>query len=375
MTGTPHPGPRVPHPGTDMRHHAPYMEWAKTRPAARYDLAISNLLAASIEDLPGAAEALALTGRNDNGYAPLLEAIAGRYGVPPAQVTTAQGCSGANFLIYAALLEPGDDVLIEEPGYDPLLGAARLVGANVTRFRRELSDGFALDPGRIRAAMTPRTRLIVVTSPHNPTGAVADRSTIEAIGAIAAEYDAYLVVDEVYLDTVGPDQRPAATLGERFITTSSLTKSYGLAGLRCGWILSSEDVAAKVRRARDVVDGTGAIVTERLGVLAFEHLDVLHARAKRILETNRPIVLEALRRRPELELVEPQGGTVVFPRLKDVDDTSRFAERLLEEQDTAIVPGRFFQAPQHFRVGFSGPTEALRNGLSALEKALNARAW
>jgi aspartate/methionine/tyrosine aminotransferase len=358
-----------------MRHHAPYMEWAKSRPAARFDLAISNVLGASIEDLPGAADALALTGRNDNGYAPLLEAIAGRYGVSPAQVTTAQGCSGANFLVYAALLAPGDDVLIEEPGYDPLLGAPRLVGANVVRFKRDLADGFALDPDRVRAAMTPRTRLIVITSPHNPTGAVADRPTLEAIGDTAANHGAYVVVDEVYLDTVDANPSPAAAFGDRFISTSSLTKSYGLAGLRCGWILSSEDVAAKLRRARDVVDGTGSIVAERLGVLAFQHLDALHARAKRILDTNRPVALEVLRRRPELELVEPQGGTVAFPRLKEVDDTSHFAEQLLRERDTAIVPGRFFQAPQHFRLGFSGPEETLREGLARLEAALDARAW
>ena len=156
---------------------------AKRRPAATCDLAISNLLAASIADLRGAADALALTGRNDNGYGPLLEAIAARYGVAPSQVTTAQGCSGANFLVYAGLLEPGDDVLIEEPGYDPLLGAARLVGANVVRVRREFAEGFALDPARIRAAIPSRTRLIVITSPHNPTGAIADRLTLEAIGA------------------------------------------------------------------------------------------------------------------------------------------------------------------------------------------------
>ncbi len=351
------------------------MEWAKTRPSARYDLAISNLLAASIEDLPGAAEALALSGRNDSGYAPLLEAIAARYGVTPARVTTAQGCSGANFLVYAALLEPGDDVLIEEPGYDPLLGAPRLVGANVVRFKRTFDTGFGVDPDRVRAAMTPRTRLIVVTSPHNPSGAIVDPDAIRELGAIAAEQKAYVVVDEVYLDATDATQRSAATYGERFITTSSLTKSYGLAGLRCGWILSSEEVAAKLRRARDVVDGTGSIVAERLGVLAFEHLDALLARARRILAENRPIVLDVLKRRPELELVEPRGGTIVFPRLKGVEDTSRFADRLLTELDTAIVPGHFFQAPSHFRIGFSGPTDALRGGLAAIEKALDARAW
>ena len=358
-----------------MHHQAPYMEWAKTRPSAAYDLAISNLRAASIDDLPGAADALALSGPNDNGYGPLLEAVAARYGVGRGQVTTAQGTSGANFLVYAALLEPGDDVLIEEPGYDPLLGAARLVGGHVVRFRREFADEFALDPDRIRAAMTPRTRLIVVTSPHNPSGAMADPDTLHAIGGIAAEHGAHVLVDEVYLDATDASQPAAATYGDRFISTSSLTKSYGLAGLRCGWILSSVEVAARIRRARDVVDGTGSIVAERLSVVAFEHLDVLIARARRILAENRPIALDVIRRRPELECVEPRGGTIVFPRLREVDDTSCFADRLLAERQTAIVPGRFFQAPQHFRLGFSGRTDALRAGLTALEAALDARAW
>ena len=95
---------------------APYMEWAKTRPAAAWDLAISNILGCSIDDLPGAADALALSGRNDNGYEPLLDAIARAVRRRPAQVTTAQGTSGANFLVYAALLAHGDDVLVETPG-------------------------------------------------------------------------------------------------------------------------------------------------------------------------------------------------------------------------------------------------------------------
>ena len=117
---------------------------------------------------------MSLSGRNDNGYAPLIDGIAARYGVDASQVTTATGAAGANFQACAALLEPGDDVLIERPGYDPLLGAARMLGAGTMRFERTFDDGYALDPERVRGAMTPRTRLIIVTSPHNPTSA-ADR--------------------------------------------------------------------------------------------------------------------------------------------------------------------------------------------------------
>lgn len=354
-----------------MRFHAPYMEWAKTRPAATFDLAISNVMGCSINDLPGATGELAFSGRNDSGYAPLLEAVAVRYGVQPSQVTTAQGASGANFLVFAALLSPGDEVLVERPGYDPLLGAPRLLGANVVQFERAFDEGFALNPERVAAAMTSRTKLVVITSPHNPSSVLADPAALRAIGEIAAARGAHVLVDEVYLDATAAETPTAATLGSMFIVTSSLTKSYGLAGLRCGWILSSEAVAARLRRARDVVDGTGSIVAERLSVVAFAHLDHLLARTRALLDVNLPLVREFLVSHPELECVDTVGGTVVFPRLRGVDDTTGFAERLLAERGTAIVPGRFFQTPSHFRLGFSGETGVLRGGLAALDVALS----
>ena len=358
-----------------MRFKAPYMEWAKTRPAARYDLAGSNVLTCSIEDLEGAADALALSGRNDTGYAPLMEAIAARYGVGVNQVTTAQGTSGANFLVCAALLEPGDEVLVERPGYDPLLGAPRLLNAIATRFERRFEDRFVLDADAVKRALTPRTRLIILTSPHNPSGVLADGAALDEIGRLAEANRAHVLVDEVYLDAAAPDAAPAAARGPAFISTSSLTKSYGLAGLRAGWILSSPEIAERLRRARDVVDGTGPIVTERLATLAFSQIDRLIARARALLDTNRPLVLDFLRTRAELDWIEPAGGTVVFPRLREADDTSGFASRLLASRQTAVVPGRFFQAPQHFRLGFSGDTAGLSGGLEALGAALDAREW
>ena len=358
-----------------MRFHAPYMEWAKTRPTPALDLASSNILNCSIEDLDGACEALSLSGHNDNGYAPLVDAIAKQYGVEPAQVTTANGAAGANFQVCAALLEPGDAVLVERPGYDPLLGAPRLLGAHVHRFDRRFEDRFALDPDRVARAMTPRTRLIIVTGPHNPTGAPTDPSALADIGRIAAASGAHVLVDEVYLDTMGSGARPAAALGDPFISTSSLTKSYGLSGLRCGWSLSSPKLAARILRTRDVIDGVGSIVAERLGVLAFSRLEHLKERAALLLAANAPRVREFLRSRPELDAIEPTAGTVVFPRLRGVEDTSRFADRLLAERGTAIVPGRFFEAPAHFRLGFGGPTQVVREGLAAVGAALDARAW
>lgn len=349
------------------------MHWAKTRPMPRFDLAGSNVLACSIADLDGACEALDLSGRNDNGYAPLLDGIASRYSVPPDRVTTAQGTSGANFLVYAALLQPGDDVLVETPGYGPLLDAPRLLGATINRFERRFDERYALSPKRVARGMTPRTKLVVITSPHNPTGVVVDAAALEAIGRTAAAQGAHVLVDEVYMDAAGTPARPAATLGDVFISTSSLTKAYGLSGLRCGWILSSPAVAERIRRVRDVVDGSGSIVAERLSVLAFAQLDRLLTRARALLSANHALLLEFLRSRPDLEWIEPGGGTVVFPRVRGMDDTSAFAERLLVHRETAIVPGRFFEAPSHFRLGFNIETDRLARGLEAIAAELDGR--
>jgi hypothetical protein len=348
------------------------MEWAKTRPTPRFDLAASNILACSLDDLPGAREAVSLSGENETGYAPLIDAIAERYGTTVERVTTASGTSGANFLVCAALLEPGDDVLVERPGYDPLLGAARMFGARTVRFERPFDTGFALDPTRVKDALTSRTRLIVVTLPHNPSGVAADRDALDEIGRIAARTGAHVLVDEVYLDVTSAAARPSAHRSDVFITTSSLTKSYGLSGLRCGWAIAGPDVTYRIQRARDIVDGTGSIVAERLGRLAFDHLDRLTTRARGILATNAALVKAFLASRPELEWIAPLG-TVVFPRIKGMADATAFADRLMRERQTAVVPGRFFEAPAHFRLGFGGDTAALQGGLEQLGDALSHR--
>lgn len=353
-----------------IRYHAPYMEWAKTRAAAEFDLAGSNILACSLADLPGAREAVDLAGANDNGYSPLVEAIGARYGVSPDRITTAGGTAGANFLALAALLEPGDEVLVERPGYDPLLGAARLFGASIARFDRSFDEGFALDPDRVRHAMTPRTKVIVITSPHNPTAVSAAPAALEAIGRIAEGAGAHVIVDEVYKDLTGDRTPPAAARGDVFVTTNSLTKSYGLSSLRAGWVIASPALSYRVRRARDVVDGSGSIVAERLATLAFQHLDALTERARTILARNKALADAFLQSRVELEWV-PSAGTIVFPRIRGTADSQPFVERLMRERKTALGPGFFFQAPAHFRLGYGGDAEKIRQGLAHVGAALD----
>lgn len=351
---------------------APYMAWAKLRTPPRYDLAGSNLLSCTLDDLAGG-DPLVLNGPNGEGWPPLVEAIAARYGVRTDQVATGPGCSGANFLAFAALVEPGDDVVVERPGYDPLLGALELLGARVRRFERRWEDRWAVDPDRVRAALTSRTRLVVVTSPHNPTGVLVSSDALDRIAEDAAAVGARVLVDEVYLDAVYVNRPvPAFTRHEAFVSTNSLTKSYGLAGLRAGWILAHRDVARAARRVRDVVDGTGAVPAEALAALAFRRLDALGRRARGIIEPNAERVARFVAGRPELEWVPPDGGTMAFPRVRGVRDTRELASALMRDSGTAVVPGAFFDAPEHIRIAFGADPATVSAGLEALGCALDA---
>lgn len=355
---------------------APYMRWAKTRPHVTYDLASSGLDPVTTAELLGEAaarDAFSISGPNDEGLIPLREAIAARYGVPADHVSIAGGTSGANFQAFLALVGPGDDVLIEQPGYDPLIGAARACGANVVRFERSWTKGFALDPYVVRTALTPRTKLIVISNAHNPSGAMASRDTLEQIGIMADAIGAIVLVDEVYAEAQHDDApwpQPAAKITPTFVSTNSLTKAYGLAGLRCGWILASPSLSERIREARDVIDGSGSFVAESLSLTAFHNIDRLRARARAILSRNLDLLRAMAASHPRLEWLEPAAGTTAFPKVRDMEDTAPFVDHLIREHDTIVVPGHFFQAPQHIRVAFGGDTEMIKVALSRLDQAL-----
>jgi aspartate/methionine/tyrosine aminotransferase len=353
---------------------APYMTWMKRVPPIAYNLMGSNLLHCEVEDLPGARDQLALDGPHEEGYEPLLEAIADRYSVGSDAVAVATGASGANFLACGALLRPGEEVLVERPAYDPLLGVPRFLGATVRRFDRVYEEGFRVNPERVASAITPKTRLVILSNLHNPTGAMASAEDLARVGEVADRVGARVLVDEVYLESVEtPAMRTAATLSPTFISTSSLTKSYGLSGLRAGWALADPELTEKMRRVRDIVDAVGSFPSEVLALLAFRNLPALHRRAQSILGPNFDRLQTFVDARSELEWVPPVGGSVGFPRIRGVGDSSPFVRALRERFDTGVVPGRFFEAPAHFRIALGGRADVLEEGLERLAQALDEK--
>ncbi|MGH9832906.1 MAG: aminotransferase class I/II-fold pyridoxal phosphate-dependent enzyme, partial [Blastocatellia bacterium] len=228
-----------------------------------------------------------------------------------------------------------------------------------------------IDVDELKRLVTPRTRLIVITSPHNPSGVAVDQAALKQIGELAREAGALALVDEVYRDILFEDALPvAARLGSQFITTSSLTKSYGLNGLRCGWILCEPELAERMRRLNDLFGSVGSMPSDALSVAAFRHLDKLEARTRAMIEPNAELVHRFLREHEDvLDCVVPPRSMIVFPRLKNHGDSEPLHD-LLRRFETSIVPGKFFEAPRHFRLGFAVKTEDVVAGLQNLSKAL-----
>ena len=355
-----------------MNTQSTYMQWAKKRPKVKYDLALSGILNLPFPELEARIEDVDLNGENSYGYAPLVDALRGHLDVPGESVVTISGgTSMANHLAMAAAIEHGDEVLIEEPTYEPLLALAKYFGARIKRFSRSFENSFRINPDELERKVSSATKLIVLTNLHNPSSTLIDEPTLRRIGEIAANAGARVLVDEVYLEAMFENApRSSVHLGRQFISTSSLTKGYGLSGLRCGWILAEPELAERMRLLHDIFSSLGPHPTERLSVVAMQKLPKFIARAKGILETNRAVLNDFLDSREDLKTVRPHQGTTCFPRLMKgrVDDLS---DLLHAKYDTAIVPGRFFESPQHFRIGMCAEPVLFKIGVERLGQALD----
>jgi aspartate/methionine/tyrosine aminotransferase len=186
-----------------------------------------------------------------------------------------------------------------------------------------------------------------------------------------------VLVDEVYLDVTSlihgdaPTMHSAARIDGPFVVTNSLTKSYGLAGLRNGWVIASPAVAERVRRVRDVVDNANSAPSDRLARLAFSEMPRLADRTRAILGHNLRAARTFFSVHPALEIAHPPMSSVAFPRLRGQADAEPFVGRLLDDYGVAVAPGRFFERPEHFRVSLAGRSESLESGLAKISEALD----
>jgi len=354
------------------------MAWAKRlNHNVTYDLFSSGMRCQlSDSELGIGPDAIKLQGEGDYfyGYMPLRELLAQKYRVHPDQVITSQGSSSANFLIASAIFEsPGGQALVEAPCYQPLLGAIQGAEAEIIRFERRFQDRYQIDLDQIKVVWNPNIRLVVITRLHNPSGVDIPITVLRELNDFAAAHYAWVLVDEVFLDFM---DKPisAASIGERLISTASLTKVYGMGDLRFGWGVGDSAIIRRAQEINDYISVHNPFISEYLGYRILSSPSVMATMRQRIkarVSENWSILDEWLTSIPEWEWVPPNGGIIFFPKVGTGDSGDRLAERLLANWDLAVTPGGFFDHPDHIRLGFGVGPELLKAGLERLRDAFH----
>jgi aspartate/methionine/tyrosine aminotransferase len=287
------------------------------------------------------------------------------------------GAAGALFIIATTLLDKGDELVVVHPNYATNIETPRAIGATLRTIELRFEERFELDIDKLKAAITPATKLISVTHPHNPTGACLSEAQLQQLAALAEDKGIYILVDETYRDMVFGRQLPlAAEYSPHIISVSSLSKTYGLPGLRTGWIICRDkQLLETFLAAKEQIHICGPVLDEELAYRYLLHRDRHFPRIREDIAVKFNIVKSWMNRQDEWEWVEPQGGCVCFPRLRQPEkiDLKKFYHLLLEKHGTYVGPGHWFEMPAHYmRIGFGWPSKAqLEAGLGALSAAFH----
>lgn len=286
-------------------------------------------------------------------------------------VLVAHGTIGANHLVYQALVEPGDRVVSVVPTYQQHVSIPEALGAELVQVPLDEATGWMLDLDRLAGAVRPGTRLIALTNPNNPTGALLSHEALQRIVNIARNAGAWLLVDEVYRGTgqTGDGSSPAvADLYDRGISTGGMSKAFALAGLRLGWIVGPRDLLALVERHRDYTTISVGVVDDWLASVALQNADRLLDRARRITRRNASVVDAWVAAEPAISWVRPAAGTTALLRYDLPIGSETFCRRLLEEIGVLLVPGAAFGIEGTVRLGFANPEADLAEGLTRLSR-------
>lgn len=350
---------------------SPYITWAKSKHHIQYNLGRSGVPGISLDKLVDHPSDILTSGEHEDGWYPLMEQIAGRYKVSPDQIVLVHGASMANHLACALLLNPGDEVLVETPVYEPLRLLPEYFHAKVIPVSRPPERGFQLNPDEISGQINPHTKLLILSDLHNPSGMLLDRSILKKIITIAESHSFYILIDEVYLEFLYPEgERTSSLFSPNVITTRSLTKAYGLDDLRMGWIIADHTLAEKMRRLRDLFSITTAFPSERLAGYAFNKADGMLNRTLTLLQRNRQLVDAYITSSEHLAWQAPGTGSVGFVKLNSGDVIS-FNSFMEKNYQTLITPGRFFGLPGYFRIGWGMAEEQFDEAFSRFRKAID----
>lgn len=339
-------------------------------------ITINELLALSGRDEADLYEILSmkLTYGDIEGSDRLRAAISKLYAnTSIADITITHGTIAANMLVHKGLVERGDHVVSIIPTYQQHYSIPRSIEANVATLSLEASDGFLPDLDRLRSMVTLETKLIALTNPNNPTGALIERPMLEAIAEVADSAGAYLLCDEVYRGTgqVGDGMVPSIVdIYHRGISTAGMSKVFSLAGLRVGWVVAPKELTEKIMIHRDYDTISVGMINDHFAAIALENASKVLARSQAITRENLAILDRWITNEPRVDWVKPRAGTTAMLKL-DIPMSSReFCIDLLEKTGVMLTPGDAFDMEGYVRIGYANEREILEAGLSEMSAYL-----
>jgi hypothetical protein len=342
----------------------------------------SGVLPLTLAELAGSEKELARIAQASLGYPQTNGSEATRAGVArlylgatTANVLMTTGCAEANFLVVLGLVEPGDEVVVIQPNYMQVPGVARGLGATVRVLWLREDLGWQPDPEELRRAITPNTKLVALCNPNNPTGATLSEKTMSEMTLALEKSGAWLLADEVYRGAERELDTTPSFWGryERVICTGGMSKSYGLPGLRVGWIVAPEELTEKLWGFHDYTSIAISALSDRLAGMVLEperHARII-LRTRSIIQQHYPIVAEWVARHgSSFAHVPPAAGAIAWVRYKNGPPSDELAETLRAKRSTLIVPGTQFEMEHHLRIGFGYSAEVLQRALARVDEAL-----
>jgi aspartate/methionine/tyrosine aminotransferase len=305
------------------------------------------------------------------GSAELREELARMEGVEPESVLVMTGAAEALLILLHLAAEPGANVVLPNPGFPTNEAVAESLGIETRHYTRRARDNFQIDLDEIRQLIDRSTKLVLVNSPHNPTGAVLSEADMEALHDFCADRHVQFVSDQVYHPIYhGPAMRSAARLPHATVI-GDFSKALCLSGLRIGWMVEPDRRRREhYLNARSYFTVSSTVLGERLATLALQHREVVYERTRRTAAANLPLLDRLFAEHPDwLGWVRPAGGMTAFPWLASGIDSREFC-RSLAQYGVLLAPGDCFGMPSHFRLGFAASGERFAQGIDRFAKVL-----
>ena len=356
---------------------------SKWENVVEYNLSESGVYPVTVRELvddPAMVEELLATELNypqANGIIELREHIAALYpGATPDNVLVTVGCAEANFITLQTLLEAGDEMVVMLPNYMQIWGIGHNFGFRVAAFHLKEERGWAPDLDELNEAVSEKTRLIAVCNPNNPTGYVLTPEEMDAIVAAAERAGAWLLADEVYsgAERLTDTQTPSFWgRYDRVLAMNSLSKAYGLPGLRIGWVVGPADIVDDIWARHEYTTISTTMLANRLAAIALspQVRPRLIQRTRDYIRRGFSILDEWLESHEgTFTLVRPQAAAIAFARYHLDVNSTEFVERLMREKSVFIVPGDHFGLDHHLRISFGLPPHYLRAGLDRIHELI-----